>query len=207
MRHAKTPLAELERFRTLEALVGEDTDLAEYVDCIGEGIEGFGTLLQDLLALTEQRQPKLKLKQEPLDAVVERSARLFRHDPLGRHRHLELDVRSDASVRIDRNRIHQVLLNLMRNAAQATKDGDAIIVRTLRDDDVCFVEVEDFGTGMSEAVRTRIFSPFFTTKGQGGMGLGLRMSRAAVERQGGSLECTSQLGRGSRFRIRLPSAG
>jgi signal transduction histidine kinase len=56
-------------------------------------------------------------------------------------------------------------------------------------------------------VRTRIFSPFFTTKGQGGMGLGLRMSRAAVERQGGSLECTSQLGRGSRFRIRLPSAG
>jgi len=100
-----------------------------------------------------------------------------------------------------------VLLNLMRNAAQATRDGDAIIVRTLRDDDICFVEVEDFGTGMSEEVRTRIFSPFFTTKGQAGMGLGLRMSRAAVERQGGSLECTSQLGRGSRFRIRLPSAG
>lgn len=207
MRHARTPLAKLERFRTLENMVGDDARLSEYVDCISEGIDGFGTLLQDLLALTEKRQPDVTLRKEPLDAVVERSTRLFRYDPLGRDRSVEGDFRSASQVQIDRNRMHQVLLNLMRNAAQATKDGDRIVVRTLRHDDICLIEVEDFGSGMSEAVMNRIFSPFFTTKGDAGMGLGLRMSRASIEQQGGTLECTSQQGRGSRFRIRLPSAG
>ena len=57
---------------------------------------------------------------------------------------------------------------------------------------------------MPEDMLDSIFEPFFSTKGEGGMGLGLHLCRVAVERQGGQIECESTLGSGTTFRLRLP---
>ena len=107
--------------------------------------------------------------------------------------------------------LEQVILNLLRNSAQAmTEEKPAappqIIIRTLTDGPMAVIEVEDNGPGMEEATRKRIFEPFFTTKPVGsGTGLGLSVSYMIItNNHRGSMEVESEPGKGTRFIIKLP---
>jgi signal transduction histidine kinase len=105
------------------------------------------------------------------------------------------------------SQINQVILNLLSNAAQATKDGEGTItVRTaMRDVAHVTVEVADNGAGIAADVLPKIFDPFFTTKGVGkGTGLGLAICYKIVENHGGKLEVQSRPGAGTRFTLVLP---
>ena len=157
-----------------------------------------------MLALTEERPTAAELQPEPLDPLVRRAVSLFAYDPVARRRHISSMCHSNATVYADRPRLVHVLLNLLRNAAQATQDDGSIRVRTLCEGASAVVEIEDSGCGMSPEVLEHVFTPFFTTKGKAGMGLGLRLSRAAIEAHGGSLSCTSVPKEGTCFRIVLP---
>ena len=113
----------------------------------------------------------------------------------------------------DKTEIEQVLLNLLRNAAQAMADSpDAekprITVRVRRDGESVRIEVVDNGPGMDEATRKRIFEPFFTTKEVGvGTGLGLSVSYFIItDQHKGFMNVESSPGHGARFVIRLPAA-
>jgi len=108
--------------------------------------------------------------------------------------------------------IEQVLLNVCLNARDALveHDGPQPSVRVEFSlplpGRVC-VSIADNGVGMTEAVRARIFEPFFTTKEMGrGTGLGLSSAYAIVTDHGGTIQCTTRLGEGSRFDIELPAA-
>jgi len=105
------------------------------------------------------------------------------------------------------SQINQVILNLLSNAAQATKDGEGTItVRTaMRGADHVAVEVADNGSGIPADVLPKIFDPFFTTKAVGkGTGLGLSICYKIVENHGGKLEVQSDIGMGTRFILVLP---
>jgi signal transduction histidine kinase len=111
----------------------------------------------------------------------------------------------------ERSRIEQVLLNLIRNAAQAMALADTsaprrITLRARRDGERALLEVEDNGPGMSDDIQRRAFEPFFTTKALGaGAGLGLSVVYFIVTQQhGGSIDIASTPSKGSRFSIRLP---
>jgi PAS domain S-box-containing protein len=112
--------------------------------------------------------------------------------------------------------IEQVVLNLLRNAAQAMADQDGegpsprITLRLYQQDGMAVIEVEDNGPGMPAGDLKRVFEPFFTTKDVGaGTGLGLSVSYFIItNNHGGTMEVSSELGKGARFIIRLPmSAG
>jgi PAS domain S-box-containing protein len=114
------------------------------------------------------------------------------------------------------SQINQVFLNLIVNGAHAiadvVKDSGArgkILVRTRADGDYVVIEIEDTGGGIPEAIRPRIFDQFFTTKEVGrGTGQGLSVARnVVVKGHGGSLDFTTEMGKGSIFTIRLPIAG
>lgn len=112
-------------------------------------------------------------------------------------------------VLANETQLGQVFLNLMVNAAQSIpKDGAGhILVRAKREGAFVVVEVRDTGRGMTEAQRERVFEPFFTTKGQlGGTGLGLSICKEIVENHDGTIDVTSEFGRGSKFIVRLPAA-
>lgn len=110
--------------------------------------------------------------------------------------------------------IEQVLLNILKNSAQAmaataTLRPPRITLRTGVTNDMALLDIEDNGPGMDEATRLRIFEPFFTTKEVGvGTGLGLSVAYAIVTKgHRGAIEVRSQPGEGTCFRILLPLAG
>ncbi|HQN00727.1 MAG TPA: ATP-binding protein, partial [Candidatus Hydrogenedentes bacterium] len=117
------------------------------------------------------------------------------------------------SVECDKTKIEQVLLNLVKNAAQALAGGKGenlpeIVVRVAKEPHFVRIEVQDNGPGMEENIRRRVFEPFFTTKEVGvGTGLGLSVSYFIITKQHkGTLTVESTPGKGARFIIRLPLA-
>jgi len=112
-------------------------------------------------------------------------------------------------VLVDRVQIQQVLINLMRNAMEAMRDGERreLVVRTLPDGpDRVAVEVADTGPGISEEVAARLFQPFVTSKASG-MGIGLSISKRIVEAHRGEISARRNEDGGTTFRFSLPVAG
>jgi two-component system cell cycle sensor histidine kinase/response regulator CckA len=131
----------------------------------------------------------------------------------------ELAITPSLTVRGDRSRLHQVLMNLLVNARDAMPQGGTIQVRTEllpaqpgdKPGEVATpmvqITIEDTGTGIDEATRDRMFEPFFTTKPPDrGTGLGLAITLDVIAAHGGSIECQSELGRGTTFTILLPAS-
>jgi len=121
------------------------------------------------------------------------------------------------TIPCERTKIQQVLLNILRNGAQAMfddwganeppkREAPCFHLRLQREGDMVRLEIEDNGPGMDSNVRSRIFEPFFTTKAVGsGTGLGLSISYFIItENHSGTIAVESQPGRGARFVIHLP---
>ena len=108
-----------------------------------------------------------------------------------------------ASLFADPLRLRQVLVNLLRNAREASTDGPVeLIGRRGTGDDYEFI-VRDRGPGLTQEAKQRLFEPFFTTRAQG-TGLGLAVSYGLVAAHGGTLEARDRPGGGTEMRIALP---
>jgi len=101
-------------------------------------------------------------------------------------------------------RIQEVVVNLLKNAYEATPSG-SVSVRLEDRDELLEVAVSDTGKGIPAELRPRLFEAFFTTKKKGeGTGLGLAISRNFVVAHGGDITVTSEVGKGSTFTMVLP---
>jgi signal transduction histidine kinase len=107
--------------------------------------------------------------------------------------------------------IHTCLANLVSNAIDACKTSNkeecGISLRVKQGDGSIIFEVEDTGCGMEPEIKEKVFNTLFTTKGLGGTGLGLLVTKKIVREHGGHIEMESELGEGSRFRLELPRDG
>jgi PAS domain S-box-containing protein len=126
--------------------------------------------------------------------------------------HTRLDLAPGlAPVRANRLQVEKVLLNLISNGVDAMNDAGGspraitVSVRTSADRGMAQVTVRDSGPGVDESIVHRIFEPFFTTKPKG-LGMGLAISRAMIEAQGGQLWVDSEPGSGASFHLTLPFA-
>ena len=125
----------------------------------------------------------------------------------GRRFDFEMDRSEDLNIVANEGEIRQVAMNLLLNALEA--GGEKIDVRVLRVEDQVEVSVVDDGKGMTAATLERIFEPFYTEKRgeKPGIGLGLSITHAIVERHGGKIRADSEgLERGSRVVVRFPAA-
>jgi PAS domain S-box-containing protein len=103
------------------------------------------------------------------------------------------------------SQLNQVFMNLLINAGHAIKEQGTIRIRTGAENGWVWVEIADTGVGIAPEHLNRIFEPFFTTKPVGtGTGLGLSLSYGIVNKHGGRIDVASELGRGTRFTVRLP---
>jgi PAS domain S-box-containing protein len=107
-------------------------------------------------------------------------------------------------VSIDDKQMHEVFMNLLKNAAQAMPEGGDITIRITSDGEKVNIEIQDEGEGISSEDMKKIFDPFFTTK-QEGTGLGLSVCYGIVKSHGGELSYSSEPGKGTTARITLPA--
>ena len=154
-------------------------------------------------------------------ALVQSVLDLTQHLQNSRGKHLELRLNTERVpggrilARVNAEEIKSVVLNLVVNAAHAIGDvvrdtgvKGRITVRTRQEDDEAVISIIDTGGGIPEAVRARVFGPFFTTKEVGkGTGQGLYIAHnVVVNRHGGKLSFQTKVGVGTTFHVRLPVA-
>jgi PAS domain S-box-containing protein len=110
-------------------------------------------------------------------------------------------------VRLDRDQVQQVIVNILMNAMEAIDRDGEIRVETSYDERrrTIQLKIKDTGCGVPEDTRLKLFDPFFTTKDTG-TGLGLSISHGIIQRHGGSISFESQVNRGTTFTIALPVA-
>jgi PAS domain S-box-containing protein len=116
--------------------------------------------------------------------------------------HLQLEDK--LPVKADESALRELLTNLIFNAVDAMPQGGPLTVRTYCEAESGVIEIIDSGTGMTEEVRKHCLEPFYSTKGEGGTGLGLAMVFGIVQRHGGTVDIESEVGKGTTFIIRLP---
>jgi signal transduction histidine kinase len=118
------------------------------------------------------------------------------------------DIPEDLDIHADGQKLQEVILNLLWNAAQAMPDGTGLIKLTaleVRATGQVKITVQDNGSGIPSEHLPHVFDPFFSTKEAGyGTGLGLSVAHGIVDRHGGTLSVASTLGEGSDFTISLP---
>jgi two-component system NtrC family sensor kinase len=162
-------------------------------------------IVRELLDFSRRTPPDRKLV--GIEPILQRALSLVRHQASFHDIDLELDLRPPRLlVRVDPNQIQQVILNLVINARDAMDGRGRIVVRTseLEDPPRQVLEIVDNGCGVPEELLERIFEPFFSTKGDQGMGLGLTSVRNIVEAHDGRIVVESTEGQGSVFRMLLP---
>ena len=161
-------------------------------------------ILTDLLDTARPKPPQFRISD--LRATAEHAVMFARQQAVTKRIMVELDVIGTIPpVEHDPAQINQVLLNLLLNAIQSMEHPGTIRVSLENDEDAVLIAVADEGKGILPENLPNIFRPFFTTKGHG-TGLGLSLARRIVEGHGGQIEVTSEVGKGSRFTIRLPIA-
>lgn len=104
------------------------------------------------------------------------------------------------------SKLNQVFMNLIINAGQSITDKGDIFVRTFQKDSTIVIEIKDNGSGIAPGVLPHIFTPFFTSKPVGeGTGLGLSISHGIIKQHNGTIEVTSEEGKGSCFTVIIPT--
>ena len=159
-------------------------------------------ILTDLLETARPRPPEMRASD--LNTTVEHAVMLAKQQVLSKPIKIELE-KSPALQVVEHasDQIHQVLLNLLLNAVQAIEGPGSIKVQIQSEDDFAAISVTDTGRGIPPEHLPNIFRPFYTTKGNG-TGLGLSLARRIVEEHRGRIEVTSEVGKGTIFRVLLP---
>jgi signal transduction histidine kinase len=201
----KNPLAGIQgALEVLHDDSAEPETVRIYEEMLGE-LKRVNAIIYRLLEAG--RPAPLRLAQTDLAKLLDETSELLR--PSLKRRQVELVTEAAANlpqVRIDAGRIRQTLVNLIQNAAEAMPEsGGRIAVRAsgFPAEKAVVIAVEDNGPGIAPDHLARIFEPFFTTKFTG-TGLGLAISKSLVEKHGGRIEVTSEVGRGTSFLLILP---
>jgi PAS domain S-box-containing protein len=182
-------------------------------EVINRQVHHMALLLDDLLDVSRVTRGKLELRLEMVDlrAVVDAAVETARPSLDGKRHRLTVEMAAEpVSFAADPLRISQVLSNLLTNAAKYTDSDGSIRLRATSNADVITISVSDNGIGIPPEAISGIFAMFSQIKsGQdrsdGGLGIGLALTKGLVELHGGGIEARSEgLGRGSEFVVRLP---
>lgn len=172
------------------------------------GLGGVENMLRTLGTLHEfAKTGAMTLDLRPTDpaAVVGDAIAISRMDPAFKLHAVACEIPEGLpAVHGDRQKLTQVVVNLVRNALHATTPDEAVRVAASRRGQDVVMAVEDDGPGVPPAVRERLFQPFASTKGDEGLGLGLYMARLIVESHGGRLDLLDRP-RGARFEVVIPT--
>jgi two-component system, NtrC family, sensor histidine kinase HydH len=180
---------------------GVDPKILEPCALAQKEIERLTTLLTDFLSFA--RPPDLHTETHDVSAILHQVIELERATAEHHGAHLELVVAPPRlSAVVDAAKLHQLLLNLVRNAIEAVAPGGHVTVELLAEETELRFVIQDDGAGIPQGARSRIYEPFFSTK-DGGTGLGMSIVHSLVGQHGGWIDLDTSP-RGTRFTVHLP---
>ena len=205
----RTPLNAIIGFsEMLQMGIKDPAEEAKALDSIVVSGHTLLALVNDVLDLSKLEAGKMELHPEPTDIAklvkdVTNSFELATMRTSVQHR---MEVEEMPFLKLDPQRIRQILFNLIGNAVKFTKKG-FITVRATYQDETFTMSVTDTGCGIAEEDKDRLMSPFVQLRGRnsnGGTGLGLAICKQLATQMNGTLEVESVLGEGSTFTLRVP---
>ena len=171
--------------------------IKESLDSIEQGIDYINKIVADLQDYSRQLSPEIqKVNLEDLIANI------FRIITVPNNIKLSFNIKSLPKINIDPTFTTRALTNLINNALQAMPNGGQLEITAYQEKSDTFISISDTGVGIPEEVKTKVFTPMFTTKAKG-QGLGLAVVKRLVEVQGGSISFESSVGKGSIFLIKF----
>lgn len=179
-----------------------------WLDMVMEARDQIVDLVHEVGALARRQKTSLKLTELDLPATLNYCLRVARLDRSVSGFVTELRPIPTVRVRANRGKVLQVLLNLIRNAAQACegRENGKITLEARKENEFVWIQVSDNGPGIPPADQAKIWQSFFSGKKSSGFGLGLAISRQIIENHGGQMGLESEIGAGARFWFTLPLA-
>jgi signal transduction histidine kinase len=211
----RTPITSIKGSLSLmaEGFAGDLPSLAkELVQIAGDESDRLIRLINDILDIRKIAEGKLKLRisVNDIDELVGTSIDAVKG--FAEHENVTLvkEVPTTKRIDCDRDRIIQVLANLISNAVKFSSSGANVIVRAGHNEDIIRISVTDNGNGIPEGELKKLFMPFqqldgSSTRPKGGTGLGLAISKAIVREHGGEIGVESEVGTGTTFWFEIPS--
>ncbi|MCA9402275.1 MAG: histidine kinase [Candidatus Omnitrophica bacterium] len=197
-------IQELNKLQDEIDIDGITRDLGELLEETRDGLERVKRIVHDLR--TFAREDKGERETVRLDKVIDRALSIASNEVKYRAEVVKDYAADLPPVRCSEQRLGQVFVNLIVNAAQAMADRGTIAIRTYLDEDRVCAEVADTGQGISQGDLLRIFDPFFTTKPVGmGTGLGLSVCHEIIKNYEGDITVTSEVNKGTTFLVKLPA--
>jgi PAS domain S-box-containing protein len=204
LRNILSPLGLL--LPVLERTDAQDQHVVEAIELMRTGLERGKQTIDRLREFSRQTPEASSSEPIDVDAIVREAVRLCRTRtreslvPIA----IEEALAANALVRVNGGELLSAIINLIVNAVDAMPNGGEIQLASGSDDRGVWIDVHDTGAGMSADVQKRAFEPFYTTKGDKGVGLGLAMVYAFVARHEGEVRLMSAPGHGTRVTLVLP---
>ncbi|HPF37940.1 MAG TPA: protoglobin domain-containing protein [Phycisphaerae bacterium] len=202
----KNPLAGISgAMQVIRATLDDAHPHCEVIEEAMRQIDRLDTAIEDLLVYARPKPPART--QIDLVGLLRRVLIILREEPAFATINVTFEPGARAvEVEADESQIQQVLMNVMINAAHACSTGGRIDCRVSQsDDDGAQIEIDDDGVGIDEAIRDRVWEPFFTTKAKG-TGLGLAICKRIVDAHNGAIRLANRPVAGTRVVIALPAA-
>lgn len=208
----KTPLTSIRGFveTLLAGALRDESRSRDFLIRIEEDADRLHRLIEDLLRLSEIESGEipLALEEVPLRDAVEKALTVLRQ-PIEEKKIAVENQTGSLAVNADRDKLNQVLINLLENAVKFNRQGGKVTLQAEPHENFLKISIEDTGIGIPNEAVPRVFERFFRTdkarsKDEGGTGLGLAIVKHIVELHGGTVSCQSELGKGSTFSFTLP---
>jgi signal transduction histidine kinase len=183
-----------------------------FLNTISNNVNRMATLVSDLADISRIESGKLRLepREVPVWDVIDEVVTLTRTQVTQKNQTVTVEIPNELpKAWCDRNRLAQILTNLVSNANKYTQEGGAIVIHATCEDDLIQIKVEDNGLGMTPEDQKKLFSKFFRSaddkvREAPGTGLGLSITKTLIELQGGKIWFESEYRKGTSFYFTVP---
>lgn len=205
----KTPITSIKGFAEtlIEGAKNDEQSLDMFLNIILKESNRIESLVTDLLDLSHiEQQKELEINYMNLSELAINIIDNLQTQAHNKRIKIQSEIENDVIIEAHENKIAQVITNLLSNAINYSSEDNKVIVRVYRNDNKVYLEIQDYGIGISETDQKRIFERFYRvdkarSRDSGGTGLGLSITKHIVEAHNGRIDVQSEPGKGSIFKV------